>query len=211
VTFNCPRRSFGAVFDAWVWLEATPSDTPSGTWSFAGWSGCDTTRVANGNTQCGVHSGAFTLNERNPKAFFVSGSQVKSIVVQHSGMCLDVAHASTAHAADVIQGTCWGGANQSWTTRPVGGGYYEIVAQHSGKCLDVAHASMSHAADVIQGNCWGGTNQQWTFINNRNGFFQIIARHSGMCLDVAHASKSHAANVIQGTCWGGTNQQWQFQ
>jgi hypothetical protein len=162
-TVTCPRLPFEAVFEAWVWLEATPSDWPANTWTFAGWSGCDTTEVVDGKTRCGVHSGAFTLDERYPKAFFVSSTQVKSIAARHSGMCLDVAGASTAHAADVIQGTCSGGTNQQWTTRPVGGGYYEIVARHSGMCLDVAFASKKHAADVIQGTCSGGTNQQWRF------------------------------------------------
>ncbi|WP_369334344.1 RICIN domain-containing protein [Nonomuraea deserti] len=44
------------------------------------------------------------------------------IIVEHSGQCLDVAHASTAHAADVVQATCGGpGArgNQTWRFRPV--------------------------------------------------------------------------------------------
>jgi hypothetical protein len=35
---------------------------------------------------------------------------------RHSDGCLDVAHVSIAHAADVIQGRCWGpGYNQQWT------------------------------------------------------------------------------------------------
>jgi hypothetical protein len=216
VTINCPRKSFEAVFEAWVWLEAIPADSPQGTWSFAGWSGCDTTRVVNGRTQCAVRSGAFTLNERQPKAFFVSRTQVKSMAVRHSGMCLDVAYASTADGANVVQGTCWNGANQRWTTRPVGNGFYNIVAGHSGKCLDLVrnssgNPSTAHAANVVQRTCSGGTSQQWRFSNNRDGFFSVIARHSGMCLDVAYRSFTHAAPVVQATCSGGDNQQWRFK
>jgi hypothetical protein len=47
---------------------------------------------------------------------WVSGAwhQFYEIVALHSGKCLDVAHADFRANADVIQGTCWGGANQQW-------------------------------------------------------------------------------------------------
>ncbi len=67
---SCARTTYEATFEAWVWLRATPSDVPAGNWFFAGWTGCDTTRVANGQVECGVHSGAFTLDERFPLATF---------------------------------------------------------------------------------------------------------------------------------------------
>ena len=87
------------------------------------------------------------------------------LVARHSGMCLDVAYASMAHAANVIQGTCWRGENQKWYLRPSATpGYYEVVAKHSNMCLDVAYASMAHAANVVQGTCWGGANQLWRFV-----------------------------------------------
>lgn len=70
VTVTCPRSSFGAVFEAWVWLEARPATTPLGNWRFDHWEGCNLTRVVNGNVQCAVHSGAFTLDETSPKAVF---------------------------------------------------------------------------------------------------------------------------------------------
>ncbi|MFI9644057.1 RICIN domain-containing protein [Micromonospora sp. NPDC051925] len=31
---------------------------------------------------------------------------------RHSDRCLDVTNASTAHGAQVVQGTCWGGTTQ---------------------------------------------------------------------------------------------------
>jgi hypothetical protein len=160
----------------------------------------------------GNGSGAFNATYTTCTASDAPASPytVKAVVARHSGKCLDVAWASTAHGADVIQGTCVGGRNQQWTPRPVGGGYYELVARHSGKCLDVAWASTAHGADVIQGTCVGGSNQQWRFVPTSSGYYQIIARHSGKCLDVAWASTAHAANVIQGTCVGGTNQQWRL-
>ena len=124
-------------------------------------------------------------------------------------MCLDVAYARM-YAAPVVQGTCWGGANQMWTLVPtVTAGRYTVRALHSGMCLDVADASMSHAAPVVQATCVPGTlNQTWTLVATGGGGYTIRALHGGMCLDVAYASKSHAAPVVQGTCWGGANQSW---
>jgi len=69
-TVTCDRISFGAVFEACVWLEVRPATTPAGNWRFDRWEGCNTTRVVNGNVQCAVHSGAFTLDEKSPKAVF---------------------------------------------------------------------------------------------------------------------------------------------
>ncbi|MFH8258146.1 RICIN domain-containing protein [Streptomyces roseolus] len=148
------------------------------------------------------------------------------IRARHSDMCLDVAHQSKAHAADVIQGRCWGGWNQQWRVVRLDSGHLEIRARHSDMCLDVAHQSKAHAANVIQGRCWGGENQQWnirgmsssdfemlpdgTNMPKEGAFVRIIARHSGGHLDVAHQSKAHAANVVQAQWWGGENQQWRF-
>jgi hypothetical protein len=140
-------------------------------------------------------------------------------------MCLDVANQSTAHGADVIQGSCWSGWNQQWRIEWVGGDYFQIKARHSGKCLDVAYASYSHGADVIQAECLGRPNQQWRFMTEVNGKRQVVpggrpqvnqlvqihARHSDMCLDVANLSIAHGANVLQGTCWNGPNQLWRFE
>lgn len=69
-TVNCARSTFGAVFEAWVWLEAHPATTPLGNWRFDHWEGCNQTRVVNGVVQCAVHSGAFSLDETFPKAVF---------------------------------------------------------------------------------------------------------------------------------------------
>jgi hypothetical protein len=68
---NCDRLAFEAPLESWVWLKAVPSNVPSGNWSFAGWQGCDQTRGVGTATECAVHSGAFTLDERNPVAIFV--------------------------------------------------------------------------------------------------------------------------------------------
>lgn len=131
---------------------------------------------------------------------------------RHSaGKCLDVANASVAHGTQVVQGNCWGGANQRWQQVDVGYGYFQLRPQHNSyMCLDVAHASLAHGASVVQGTCTAGrTNQHWRRVDLGNGFYEIRARHSEKCLDVAHASQAHGAYVVQGNCVGGYNQHWQ--
>ncbi|MGI5291026.1 RICIN domain-containing protein [Nonomuraea polychroma] len=140
-------------------------------------------------------------------------------------MCLDVAHASAAHGADVVQARCTAGnRNQHWTLVPLGGNLFEIRPRHAGnKCLDVANASRAHGADVIQGGrCTGGSNQAWFFrgstetsrgqvVPSIGRLVQIRPSHArSMCLDVAHLSIAHGANVLQGRCWNGPNQLWRF-
>ncbi|MFF4189672.1 RICIN domain-containing protein [Nonomuraea sp. NPDC001831] len=97
-----------------------------------------------------------------------SGNYIR-LIARHSGLCLDVAYASTKHGANVIQGVCGGPAayNQQWRIEYVkSDGTARIRARHSGKCLDVANARLEHGANVIQGTCGGpgsGNNQLWRF------------------------------------------------
>lgn len=70
VTEWCPRVRNSEAFEAWVWLRATPSGSPSGQWQLQSWRSCDTTRVVDGSVECGVHSGAFSSDERYPVAVF---------------------------------------------------------------------------------------------------------------------------------------------
>jgi hypothetical protein len=71
VTVWCPRFRNSEVLEAWVWLRATPAGSPRGHWVFDGWSGCDRTRDRDGHTECAVHSGAFSSDERQPVARFL--------------------------------------------------------------------------------------------------------------------------------------------
>jgi hypothetical protein len=63
----CQRQTFSAVFEAWVWLRPIPADSQ---WRFARWENCDATRVVSGVQECAAHSGAFSLDERAPRAVF---------------------------------------------------------------------------------------------------------------------------------------------
>lgn len=69
VTLECPRIRNEEPFEAWVWLRPLTAYIPS-TWEFAGWTGCDQTRVRNERTECGVGSPAFGSVEKYPVAIF---------------------------------------------------------------------------------------------------------------------------------------------
>lgn len=132
-----------------------------------------------------------------------------TLVARHSGKCLDVANASTAGAATVIQYACHHGANQDWQVRTIAGGYVHLLARHSHKCLDVAGSSTADGAVAVQNACnAGSTSQQWTLRALGAGYYQVVARHSGRCLDVAAASTADSARILQWPCGSGANQQW---
>lgn len=70
ITDWCPRVRNSEVFEAWVWLRGTPPTDPGDQWVLDGWTGCDETRERDGVVECGVHSGAFSSDERYPVARF---------------------------------------------------------------------------------------------------------------------------------------------
>lgn len=132
------------------------------------------------------------------------------VFAKHSGKALDVAGASKANSAQIIQYDHHGGENQVFFVEPVGGGHYRIVALHSGKVLDVAGASNSNGAKIIQYEWHGGDNQRFRFEHVGAGYYKIIAKHSDKVLDVNGASNANGAHVIQWAWNGGDNQKWRI-
>jgi hypothetical protein len=132
------------------------------------------------------------------------------IVARHSVKCLEVAGASVADGANVVQRTCDEGLNQQWSFYYVGSDTYLMVARHSGKCLEVAGASLADGANVDQWTCdRDAANQQWRFYYVGGNSYLAVARHSGKCLEVSGASMADGANVDQWTCDpDAANQQW---
>lgn len=130
-----------------------------------------------------------------------------SLINQNSGKCADIAGGSTANGAEVTQYTCGAGANQRWSLRDVGNGYYQFVSGLTGKCLDVIGASNADGAKVAQYTCSSGSNQQWQ-LRAVGLYFQLVARHSGKCLDVPAGSTENSTRLKQYECNTGTNQRW---
>lgn len=94
------------------------------------------------------------------------------IVVQHSGLCLNVnAGSATAGGklagAALIQWTCQtnGKTNDQWSVVSVGT-YYHLVNVNSGQCANVAYNSQTPGTGLIQWPCQpsqpSGQNDQWS-------------------------------------------------
>jgi galactan endo-1,6-beta-galactosidase len=80
---------------------------------------------------------------------------------------MDVAGASTAGAADVIQWYGNGGTNQDWSPVPLTGLYYKLYNRNSGQVLNVNSDSSSDGMNLIQwydNNAW---NSQWALLRMR--------------------------------------------
>jgi hypothetical protein len=131
------------------------------------------------------------------------------ISVRHSGKCLDVANASGADGAALMQYPCGSGSNQQFRLQSAGGGYYQVIARHSSKCLDVSDASTADGAAVVQWSCGSGQNQQWSLVDVGSGYNRLVARHSGKCLDLPSSSQDNL-QFKQYPCNGGQNQQFQL-
>lgn len=130
------------------------------------------------------------------------------IVNRKSGMVLDVASASTANGANVLQWGATGATNQQWTLSQLSGGYYSIIGVASGRSLEVYQSGTADGDNVSILDYSGANNQQWQFISVGNGYYRIVNRNSGKDLDVAGQSEAPGANVDQWGYSGGENQQW---
>lgn len=133
-----------------------------------------------------------------------------SLVVRHSGMCLDVTGGSTADRTPLQQWGCGDQANQHWTVVDKGSSRYELVSQMSGKCVDVPAKSKESGVRLEEYTCNGGANQLWSFVPSGSGTYQIVSVNSGLCMSDLNASTSSGNPVIQETCTGNSNKQWAF-
>jgi hypothetical protein len=93
----------------------------------------------------------------------------QTLLYQHitninSGLCLNVARASTADNAPVIQYTCQNTfTNDRWAAVTNPNGYFWIKNENSGLCLNVAGASTADNAPVIQYTCQSRfLNESWS-------------------------------------------------
>ena len=128
----------------------------------------------------------------------------------HSGMCLDVAGASTADNANIQQWSCNGSGAQAFDLSADAGNYHVLNA-NSGKSLDVANQSSANGANVLQWPWWGGNNQRFTLVDRGSAQYEVHFRHSDKCMDVDGWSTAAGGNVQQWACGGNqANQKWIF-
>ncbi|CAJ8617947.1 lectin repeat-containing protein [Burkholderia pseudomallei] len=124
------------------------------------------------------------------------------IVGADSGLCVSTAGNSSASGAGVVQASCAGLSNTTWSFVPVGNRYH-IVLQGSGLCLNVPGGSLNSGTQLIQYACQGNgqTNDQWTVVAVGSSY-RIVSASSGMCVNVSGASHASGAALIQYPCQG---------
>ena len=134
------------------------------------------------------------------------------LVVQNSGLCVDVAGGSTANNAVVDQWTCKtsGTANQEFQFVPVSGGYGELQNQNSGSDIVVQSASTANGGAIIQYTQNGTSNGLWLPVQQSDGTWQFKNQNSGLCLDQAGAVTTNGVQFDQWTCKTGTGNNQDF-
>ena len=145
-----------------------------------------------------------------------SGSSFPSgyhqLVVQNSGLCVDVDDNSTSNNAVIDQWPCKtsGQANQEFQFNPVSGGYGELENQNSGKDIVVQSASTTNGAHVIQYTQNGTTNGLWLPVRQSDGTWQFKNENSGLCLDQTGNVSTEGVQFEQWTCKTGTGTNQDF-
>lgn len=71
VVQDCGRIRNEEPLGASIWLRAVPRAEPEGEWKATNWDGCDNVREVNGGWECGIHSGAFSSDEKTVTANFI--------------------------------------------------------------------------------------------------------------------------------------------
>lgn len=136
-----------------------------------------------------------------------------TLVVNHTGQCLDVPNASTVQAVQLQQFTCNGTGAQLFDFSPVSGktDVCNIINRNSGLCLDISGATLTNGAQVVQWACNTGANQQYllTPISSAGAkAFQVKPQHSNKCVEIVGASQTRGALAQQWDCGTGTHQIW---
>ena len=133
------------------------------------------------------------------------------IMNRNSWDVLDVADASTADAAQIIQWPWTGGNNQKWTILNLGRGEYSITNVNSGKVLDNWNSSRTVGTDVKQYTNAGSYNQRWHIIKDPSGYYRIVSVQSlGKTLEIANSSTTDGEHLVIGDFAYGFNQEWEL-
>jgi hypothetical protein len=128
-----------------------------------------------------------------------AGVQIR---LAHSGKCLNVAGASTANSAKIIQYGCSAtAANEQFKLVPKGSGNYWIQGVQSGKCLNVYNNSTANSAAIIQYTCNTQLNGLWKVDEVVDKpTYRFVAASSGKCLNLPNSSTADSVALIQYTC-----------
>ncbi|MEO3972465.1 RICIN domain-containing protein [Streptomyces sp. CAU 1734] len=138
----------------------------------------------------------------------ITTARVSLRLAADAGQAADVAGASTANGAEVIQWAASRDDNQRWELTPTSNGYHTVKAVHSGKCLNVENDDPEDGARIIQWTCGTDANEQWKLVPAGIGY-QLVVRSTGKCLNVEYGV-GQGNRLIQYTCTpgGADNDVW---
>ena len=164
----------------------------------------------------------YSLDNTKPYEFYqiFAGSSVPptgpangtyTIASVHSGKCMDIAGASKADSAQVVQNTCNGTKSQNIAVKNMGGGWYRLLDKNSGKAIDVAAASTADGAKVQQYTDNATNAQRFSITPGSDSTTWVLRnQNSGKCLDVADWSTNDGGIIQQWTCADTANQAWRL-
>jgi hypothetical protein len=140
-----------------------------------------------------------------------------AIVNASSGLCLEVAGASTTAAAVLQQNAYVGANNQLWDVSPVAANgigdlsYFLITNANSKLNADLADWAFNDGAPVKQYGAPANAVEHWYFEYTGNGYFHIRSRWSNKGLGVSSAGQPLGAAAIQRSVDGASDQLWRLQ
>jgi pectin methylesterase-like acyl-CoA thioesterase len=144
----------------------------------------------------------------------VSGG-VYTLASGASGKCVDVAGASTASSALLVQLACNSAAtDMQWRAVVQNGGQYQLVNGNSGKCIDVPSASSTSGTQLQQYSCGDSTktNQLWTFAASTaaSGKYLVRSVATGLCISDKDGSTAGNNPIVEETCSDIARMQFSF-
>ncbi|MGN1087108.1 MAG: RICIN domain-containing protein, partial [Porcipelethomonas sp.] len=147
----------------------------------------------------------------------INTNAVYAIRNVNSGRCLDVYKSGTADGTNVQQySTVASRANNTWTFKDAGDGYYYIISQlfnGTTAYLEVADGENSNGTNVQIGSLDNSDSQKFKLKRNSDGSYLILSKCSGetKCVEIAEASADAGANVQQWTLSGSEHQKWKLE
>lgn len=162
----------------------------------------------------GGNNQLFYFVDANPKVAYgktiVDGIYTMGVSNKKTQL-IEVQGSSKKNGGNVDLRKASGSANQQWSFKYNGSGYYKILNVNSGLALDVEGANLAPGTNVLQYKSNGGKNQLWGVQKNSNGTYSIYSAINGMALDVHAASTANGANVETYFRNGGKNQCYYLQ
>jgi hypothetical protein len=204
-TFVLPiQGSAGTAYlymgDRWAGAWSGPVNDSSYVWQAITFPSATTMSLSLGNTlSIDVAAGTVSGAIRNFRLLNVK-----------SDLALDVAGASTANSAAIVQNPQSTANSQVWSLNYNAAGYFRLTNTQSRKILEVPNESTNDGVALTQYDDHNGDNQAWRIVDLGSGRFKLRNKKSGKFVSVAQGVSANAAPAEQRTGTTGEEQQWKL-